>query len=280
MAPPAEIPRNGGRREKLRDHSGNIINNIWKTFEYRVSKPVWKRALREEPPRQPYTGRWFLQLHWEMNQPGPNTSDTINSILSWQTETSPCYVCGALRNATNQCGQACYDFWRSNAGPMGRLDKDCEIRPLPWNSGFPGHGVYLKERTPGGARMPSITRGQLIGEYLGELVPCDAPGGENEYEGEASGRYIFEGPHSNWLIDGGKWGNASRFINHHCRPNLKAVPVVVGGRRVVTFRALRAIRAGDELTVHYGEAYFNKYNERCLCNCKGRVVLHDPEPAP
>lgn len=280
MGRPCRIPFADCRRERFRDNNGNVINNInniWKTTEYRVSKPAWRRVLRENPPRNPYTGAWLLQLQQEMSQPDPSNGDTVNSILSWQTETPRCWACGLQRDATNRCGQACYDWWRG-PGPQGRLDRDCEIRQLPWHSRIPGHGVFLQERTPAGARMPSITRGQLVGEYVGELVPCDRPGAD--YAGEAGGRYIFDGPFRNWFVDGGKWGNASRFINHHCRPNLKAVPVLVGGRHVISFRALRAIRAGDELTVHYGQSYFTEVNERCLCNCKGAVVAHDPEPSP
>lgn len=279
MAPPAEVPAHVIRRSRFRDNNGNIISNkIWKTTEYRVTKTAWERVLQENPLREPYRGAWSLRLQQEMCSLGPVDGDTLNSILSWKTEDSQCSKCQLkLHDFPDRCGQQCYDWWR-NCGPMSRLENDCELRPLPWNSGFPGHGVYLKETTPGGARMPSIARGQLVGEYVGELVPLDRDGAE--YAGQQNGRYIFEGPFKRWLIDAGKWGNSSRFINHHCRPNLKAVPVVVGGRRLVTFRALRAVRAGDELTVNYGSAYFTRYNEKCRCNCKGTVVAHDPEPAP
>ncbi|KAK8097452.1 hypothetical protein PG984_016591 [Apiospora sp. TS-2023a] len=260
MAPPAIAP-DGNRRERFRDKGGKIISDIWKTSEYRVNKNAWTRALRLKPAPG-----------------GPTDGDTLNSVLSWQTEKDQCWVCKRhLNDDPNKCGQQCYDWWREQ-GPQGRLDNDCEIRPLPWNSGFKGHGVYLKEWTPGGAKMPSITRSDMVGEYVGELVPCDRE--DHEYGGEAEGRYIFEGPDQRWLIDAGKWGNSSRFINHNCRPNLIAIPVVVGGRRLITFRALKAIKAGEELTIHYGESYFNRYHEKCRCNALGRPVAHDPEPAP
>ncbi|KAK7968693.1 hypothetical protein PG988_007766 [Apiospora saccharicola] len=278
MAPPAIVP-DANRRERFRDKDGNIISDIWKTSEYRVNKNAWTRALRVKPAREPYRGRRLRQLTQAMNSGGPTDGDTVNSVLSWETEKDQCWVCKRqLNDDPNSCGQRCYDWWR-DLGPQDRLENDCEIRPLPWNSGFEGHGVYLKNWTPGGAKMPSITRNDMVGEYVGELVPWDREG-HDEYEGEAEGRYIFEGPNKRWLIDAGKWGNTSRFINHNCRPNLIAVPMVVGGRRLITFRALKAIKAGDELTIHYGESYFNRYNEKCRCNAKGRPVAHDPEPAP
>jgi SET domain-containing protein len=49
------------------------------------------------------------------------------------------------------------------------------------------------------------------------------------------------------VIDGGRGGNSSRWINHGCEPNVEAA---VDGAKV-TFHALRDIRRGEELLLDY-----------------------------
>ncbi|CAO3702735.1 unnamed protein product [Rhizopus stolonifer] len=59
--------------------------------------------------------------------------------------------------------------------------------------------------------------------------------------------YLFLGP--------------ARFINHDCDPNC----VFVQQASNVTFRALKVIKLGDELTVSYGDHYFGIDNCECRC---------------
>ena len=54
-------------------------------------------------------------------------------------------------------------------------------------------------------------------------------------------------------IDAAKCGNASRFVNHSCEPNLLPIAVRTGNLEPrIGFFALRAIAAGEELTISYG----------------------------
>lgn len=59
----------------------------------------------------------------------------------------------------------------------------------------------------------------------------------------------------------------ARFINHDCRPNSEF-------RRTghqITIRAIRPIARGDEITVYYGDNYFEMGNSECMCEtCERR----------
>lgn len=53
----------------------------------------------------------------------------------------------------------------------------------------------------------------------------------------------------------------ARFVNHDCENNCE----LFRDGRYITFKVLRPIAAGEEITAHYGEDYFGKNNRRCLC---------------
>ena len=57
-----------------------------------------------------------------------------------------------------------------------------------------------------------------------------------------------------YVIDATLYGNAARFMNGSCEPNLKQAPMRHDEPSVprVLFRARRAIAAGEELTWRYG----------------------------
>jgi SET domain-containing protein len=61
------------------------------------------------------------------------------------------------------------------------------------------------------------------------------------------------------------------FLNHSCAPN-------VGIRGQIVFVAMRAIRAGEELTIDYAMFGANPKPMRCKCNaasCRGLVTAAD-----
>ncbi len=75
--------------------------------------------------------------------------------------------------------------------------------------------------------------------------------------GERIGRYAArrstaDGPYVLWLHDGERWYGYDgygrlRFVNHSGRPNAVF--------RSLDLYALRTIRPGEEITVHYGEEW-------------------------
>ncbi|KJA29035.1 hypothetical protein HYPSUDRAFT_128244 [Hypholoma sublateritium FD-334 SS-4] len=53
----------------------------------------------------------------------------------------------------------------------------------------------------------------------------------------------------------------ARFVNHDCDNNCE----LFREGKYITFRVLRPIAIGEEITAHYGDGYFGKKNRHCLC---------------
>ncbi|CAE6430484.1 unnamed protein product [Rhizoctonia solani] len=53
----------------------------------------------------------------------------------------------------------------------------------------------------------------------------------------------------------------ARFVNHDCNPNAE----LFRDGKYITFRVLRPIPVGEEITASYGPDYFGKQNKHCLC---------------
>ncbi|KAG2150858.1 hypothetical protein DEU56DRAFT_728307 [Suillus clintonianus] len=53
----------------------------------------------------------------------------------------------------------------------------------------------------------------------------------------------------------------ARFVNHDCDNNCE----LFREGKYITFRTLRAISMGEEITAHYGDGYFGGKNRHCLC---------------
>jgi SET domain-containing protein len=125
---------------------------------------------------------------------------------------------------------------------------------------------FSVRRTPRGLGLftrRKISRGELVTEYTGRLLPT-------EEANRKGGRYLFE-VNSRWVIDGSGRENISRYINHSCRPNCEPR---VRGRRIVII-ARRGIAAGEEISYDYGREYFEQYikPKGCKCDhCTGRMV--------
>ncbi|KAG5353758.1 hypothetical protein C0989_002541 [Termitomyces sp. Mn162] len=59
----------------------------------------------------------------------------------------------------------------------------------------------------------------------------------------------------------------ARFVNHDCDNNCE----LFREGRYITFRTLRSIAVGEEITAHYGDGYFGRKNRHCLCEtCEKR----------
>ncbi|KAH7924600.1 hypothetical protein BV22DRAFT_1034919 [Leucogyrophana mollusca] len=53
----------------------------------------------------------------------------------------------------------------------------------------------------------------------------------------------------------------ARFVNHDCEHNCE----LFREGKYITFRVLRPIAVGEEITAHYGDGYFGSKNRHCLC---------------
>ena len=105
--------------------------------------------------------------------------------------------------------------------------------------------------------LKEIPAEKRIIEYTGPLVTA-------EEVARRRGKYFFE-VDEKYAVDGSPRSNTARYINHSCRPNAEAF---VTGRRVWIW-SNRAIKAGDEITLDYGEAYFDDHIKPKGCKCAG-----------
>jgi SET domain-containing protein len=113
-------------------------------------------------------------------------------------------------------------------------------------SALVGQGLFA------GTPIPSRAK---IGEFEGEVI------GIREARRRARGRRIvaiveLEG----FALDATDTGRGFRFINHSCEPNtfMRCTPARA------EFYARRAIRAGEELTVDYGDSH---HDGKLACRC-------------
>ena len=104
-----------------------------------------------------------------------------------------------------------------------------------------------------------IAKKAYIATYRGKRIPT-VEAHRREQRGGA--KYMFE-IDRRWSIDGSSRRNLGRYINHACQPNAEAL--LRGGR--IVFVALRAIAPGEEITLDYGEDYFELFIRPDGCRC-------------
>jgi SET domain-containing protein len=122
-----------------------------------------------------------------------------------------------------------------------------------------GNHNYAVKRTATGLglfALNTIPRDKRIIEYTGEIIT----GEEIDKKG---GKYLFE-LDPNRAIDGTSRSNLARYINHSCRPNAKAY---TSGNRIWVW-SLRAIQAGEQITINYGKEYFDEHIKPVGCKCE------------
>jgi SET domain-containing protein len=104
--------------------------------------------------------------------------------------------------------------------------------------------------------LREIRAGRRVIEYTGPIVT-------SEEVARRRGKYFFE-IDERFAVDGSPRTNKARYINHSCRPNAEAL---VTGKRIWIW-SKRVIEAGEEITLDYGEAYFNDYIRPKGCKCE------------
>ena len=114
-------------------------------------------------------------------------------------------------------------------------------------SAIDGQGAFAAEAIP-----PQVK----IGEIRGESIGLD----EARIRATRSERIMIVELSAKKAIDFSRSADPMRFTNHSCRPNARLV--IANGR--VEFFSLRAIGAGDEITVDYGPTH---HEGRLVCRC-------------
>ena len=138
------------------------------------------------------------------------------------------------------------------------------------HSSIHGRGVFAAR---------SIRKGALIVEYRGQRSTWEIASERPDSDpANPQHTFIFE-TSDGMVIDGGRRGNAARWINHSCAPNCRSFENDDGR---VFIEARRAIPAGDELTYDYRLTYDGRMTRKiraayaCRCGaprCRGSLLL-------
>lgn len=100
-----------------------------------------------------------------------------------------------------------------------------------------------------------IKKGAFIAEYTGKKIPT-------KVADELDTRYLFE-LDKDWTIDGEDESNLARWINHSCDPNAEAE--THDGHILIS--ATKRIKKGQEITIDYGEEYYDEFIRPVGCRC-------------
>ena len=135
-------------------------------------------------------------------------------------------------------------------------------------SGVHGKGVFA---------VQNIAKGQNIIEYVGEVISWTEAQRRHPHDPSDPNHTFYFHVDEKHVIDALYGGNSSRWINHSCNPNCEADEV--DGR--VFIKALRNIKAGEELNYDYGLMIDERYTPKlkaeypCWCGaktCRGTLL--------
>lgn len=115
--------------------------------------------------------------------------------------------------------------------------------------GRPGTGLALFALAP-------FKKGDFIVEYTGTKITT-------KKADALKTRYLFE-IDEDWTIDGSSRTNIARYINHSCLPNAEAYIK----KDKVLIQASEKIAPGDEITIDYGDEYFDEFIRPTGCKCR------------
>lgn len=112
--------------------------------------------------------------------------------------------------------------------------------------------------------LQQINKNDILAEYSGVLLPKQGSDPPSDAE------YTFEFHRANEpkkrtiaFISAVEHGNWTRFMNHSCEASTAANCVIIGPRHRLMISAVRNIEIFEEITLDYGDNYFN--GEGCPC---------------
>ena len=137
---------------------------------------------------------------------------------------------------------------------LNEMTPHLEVR----QSAVHGRGVFA---------VGSFAEGDILIDYTGEVISMQEAIRRHPHDPNEPDHTFYFHINDEHVIDGLYGGNASRWINHSCRPNCE--PDEVGGGIVI--KALRFIWPGEELTFDYDlfsdEPMTDILKARYACRC-------------
>ncbi len=135
-------------------------------------------------------------------------------------------------------------------------------------SGVHGRGVFA---------LADLAEGENLIQYIGEVIAWKEALRRHPHDPKDPNHTFYFHMDEKHVIDAKVGGNSSRWINHSCKPNCEADEEK--GR--VFIKALRNIKAGEELFYDYGLIIDAKYTPKllaeypCWCDakkCRGTLL--------
>ncbi|KAI0062908.1 hypothetical protein BV25DRAFT_484322 [Artomyces pyxidatus] len=149
---------------------------------------------------------------------------------------------------------------------------------LPTGSIEIAHTQRYSHRTGKSELCILATRNLAPGAVLSELKGsmADLTDAEDQELKRTDRRHTYGGIrrdfsviHSKQLKKNHLFLGPARFVNHDCDNNCE----LFREGRYITFRVIKPIAIGEEVTAHYGDGYFGRGNRDCLCEtCERRGV--------
>ena len=135
-------------------------------------------------------------------------------------------------------------------------------------SGVHGKGVFA---------LQDLAKGETLIEYVGEVISWDEAQDRHPHDPEDPNHTFYFHVNEDRVIDALYGGNSSRWINHSCGPNCEADE----DNDRIFIKAIRNIKAGEELNYDYGLIIDEPYTKKllaeypCWCgsaNCRGTLL--------
>ncbi|XP_031553067.1 histone-lysine N-methyltransferase EHMT1-like isoform X2 [Actinia tenebrosa] len=212
--------------------------------------------------------------------------------IEWNINTIQACICeGDCGNNPNcSCGKMCDEevIWYDKEGllcpEIHKLDRPlvfecnkmckcwsyCRNRVVQKGMQYPLQLFKTKKKGWGVRALCAIPKGTFLCEYTGELI-SDA-----EADTRESDAYLFdldckESEHELYCIDGGRYGNISRFINHSCEPNTIPTRAFVDHQDIrfprIAFFSSKDIDMYEEVCFNYGDRFWEVKKEEFFCQC-------------
>ena len=125
--------------------------------------------------------------------------------------------------------------------------------------------------------LQDIAEGETLIEYVGEVISWDEAQDRHPHDPNDPNHTFYFHVNEDKVIDALHGGNSSRWINHSCDPNCEADEQ----NERIFIKALRNIKAGEELNYDYGLIIDEPYTKKllaeypCWCgakNCRGTLL--------
>ncbi|XP_038073258.1 histone-lysine N-methyltransferase ASH1L-like isoform X2 [Patiria miniata] len=227
---------------------------------------------------------WWLHTHNKLsNRQDPSKYKKLKNNIYRDVKpicnTQNTCNCRRPRDATQKgCGDDCLNRMvlsecSPSTCPCGELCCNQRIQRHDWAAGL--QRFMTKERGWGICTKYPIKAGEFILEYVGEVISV------KELWKRALSDYQYQKHHyylnldSGTVIDGYRYGNEGRFVNHSCEPNCEMQKWSVSGMYRIALFAMRDVEANQELTYDYNFHAFNlETQQECMCgstNCRGTI---------